>query len=36
MRLLQVAAEESSLVERYPSEYPEYLQRVKKFIPYIY
>lgn len=32
----KVAAEESSLMERYPDEYPEYAQRVKKFLPYIY
>jgi protein-S-isoprenylcysteine O-methyltransferase Ste14 len=31
-----VGAEEKGLLERYPSLYPEYQAKVKKFFPFLY
>jgi protein-S-isoprenylcysteine O-methyltransferase Ste14 len=32
----KTAVEEKELINRYPTEYPEYVAKVKKFLPFIY
>jgi protein-S-isoprenylcysteine O-methyltransferase Ste14 len=33
---VQVVEEEKFLCERYPTDYQEYMSRVKKFVPFLY